>query len=105
MAWPNDWEVFVSYRRTDAVLAGEVVTALGQRGLRVWFDDSQLGGGETFDDSIRDAIDTSTLTLCLISRFYQQSQNCLFEYQYATQRRRLPLRVETGLALMDEIAR
>jgi hypothetical protein len=64
-----------------------------------------MSAGETFDDRIRWAIDASTVTLCLISSTYQQSENCLLEYQHAGPRRRLPLRIDQGLDLVDEIRR
>jgi TolB-like protein len=60
--------VFISYASQDAEAAGRICEALRAAGIEVWFDQSELRGGDAWDQSIRRQIKTCGLFLPLISR-------------------------------------
>jgi len=45
--------VFVSYASQDAEVAQRICEALRGAGIEVWFDKSELRGGDAWDQSIR----------------------------------------------------
>ena len=45
--------IFLSYASQDAVIARRIADALRSAGLDVWFDQSELRGGDAWDVSIR----------------------------------------------------
>src|SRR5665213_334125 len=59
--------VFVSYASQDADAARRICDALRALGLQVWFDQSELRGGEAWDASIRHQIKECALFLPVIS--------------------------------------
>jgi hypothetical protein len=60
--------VFISYASQDTAAAGRICEALRAAGIEVWFDQSELRGGDVWDQSIRKQIKTCTLFLPIISR-------------------------------------
>src|ERR1700720_2250825 len=60
--------VFLSYASQDAEAAGRICEALQAAGIEVWFDQSELRGGDAWDQSIRKQIKTCALFLPVISR-------------------------------------
>jgi len=60
--------VFLSYASEDAAAAVRVCEALRAGGIEVWFDRSELRGGDAWDQKIRHQIRSCTLFLPLISR-------------------------------------
>jgi TolB-like protein len=60
--------VFLSYASQDAEAAQKICEALRAAGIEVWFDQSELRGGDAWDQSIRRQIKTCTLFLPVISR-------------------------------------
>ena len=60
--------VFVSYASQDAEAAEKICEALRASGIEVWFDKSELRGGEAWDQSIRRQIKNCTLFIPIISR-------------------------------------
>jgi TolB-like protein/Tfp pilus assembly protein PilF len=60
--------VFISYASQDAETAGRICEALQAAGIEVWFDRSELRGGDAWDQSIRKQIKTCALFLPVISR-------------------------------------
>src|ERR1700734_1844034 len=60
--------VFISYASEDAEAAQRICEALGAAGIEVWFDKSELRGGDAWDQSIRKQIRTCALFLPLISK-------------------------------------
>ena len=46
--------VFLSYASQDAEVAGRICAALTRAGVEVWFDQSKLRGGDTWDAKIKD---------------------------------------------------
>ncbi len=60
--------VFLSYASQDAEAARRICEALRAGGIEVWFDQSELRGGDAWDRSIREQIKTCALFLPIISR-------------------------------------
>jgi TolB-like protein/Tfp pilus assembly protein PilF len=59
--------VFLSYASQDAEPARKICDALRAAGIEVWFDQSELRGGDAWDSSIRKQIKTCALFLPVIS--------------------------------------
>jgi TolB-like protein/Flp pilus assembly protein TadD len=60
--------VFLSYASEDAAAAERIATALRGAGIEVWFDKSELRGGDAWDQSIRRQIKSCALFIPVISR-------------------------------------
>ena len=59
--------VFLSYASQDAEAVRKICAALRAAGIEVWFDQSELRGGDAWDRSIRKQIKACTLFLPVIS--------------------------------------
>ena len=59
--------VFLSYASQDAEAAQKICEALRAAGIEVWFDQSELRGGDAWDTSIRKQIKTCALFIPVIS--------------------------------------
>jgi Tol biopolymer transport system component len=59
--------VFISYASQDAAAAARICSALRQGGVEVWFDQSELRGGDVWDQRIRREIRDCTLFMPVIS--------------------------------------
>lgn len=66
---PQGCDVFISYSRADTDVAASLYDTLTAQGLKVWYDKKNLGGrqGGPFLDLIKQAIDTSTLFVAILS--------------------------------------
>ena len=60
--------VFLSYASGDAAAAERICTSLRAAGIEVWFDRSELRGGDAWDQSIRKQIKGCALFVPVISR-------------------------------------
>jgi TolB-like protein len=60
--------VFLSYASQDATAAAEITRALRAGGIEVWFDQSELRGGDAWDASIRRQIKACSLFIPVISK-------------------------------------
>jgi len=60
--------VFLSYASQDSEAAQRICAALRSAGVEVWFDRSELRGGDAWDRSIRKQIKTCALFIPIISR-------------------------------------
>jgi TolB-like protein/tetratricopeptide (TPR) repeat protein len=60
--------VFISYASQDAVAAERIARALRAAEIEVWFDQSELRGGDAWDALIRRQIKTCALFMPLISK-------------------------------------
>ena len=60
--------VFLSYASQDAEAAQRLCNALRAAGIEVWFDQSELRGGDTWDASIRKQIKNCALFIPMVSR-------------------------------------
>ena len=59
--------VFLSYASQDAEAAQRICAALRSAGIEVWFDQSELRGGDAWDRRIRKQIHDCALFVCVIS--------------------------------------
>jgi TolB-like protein/Tfp pilus assembly protein PilF len=60
--------VFLSHASQDAEAAQRICEALRAAGIEVWFDQSELRGGDAWDQSIRKQIKTCALFMPIVSR-------------------------------------
>jgi len=60
--------VFLSYASEDSEAAQRIADALKAAGIEVWFDKSELGGGDAWDHKIRQQIQDCALFMPLVSR-------------------------------------
>jgi hypothetical protein len=59
--------IFLSYAKQDAKAAARICAALRESGIEVWFDQSELRGGDAWDAAIRRQIKTCALIIPVIS--------------------------------------
>src|SRR5579863_5667969 len=59
--------VFLSYASQDAEAAQKICEALRAAGIEVWLDQSELRGGDAWDQSIREQIQACALFIPIIS--------------------------------------
>ena len=83
--------VFLSYASQDADAAKRICDALRTAGIEVWFDQSELRGGDAWDQSIRKQIKTCALFIPVISRHTHERREGYFrlEWNLALDRSRL----------------
>ena len=74
--------VFLSYASEDAVAAERVCAALRAAGIEVWFDKSELRGGDAWDAAIRQQIKACTLFIPVISRSTQARGEGYFRLEW-----------------------
>jgi TolB-like protein/Tfp pilus assembly protein PilF len=74
--------VFLSYAREDAAAAGRIADALRSHGVEVWFDQSELRGGDAWDAKIRKQINECMLFLPVISRTTQDRGKGYFRLEW-----------------------
>ena len=67
MATEPSRAVFLSYASQDAQAAQRICEALGSSGIEVWFDQSELRGGDAWDLKIRQQIRDCALFIPIIS--------------------------------------
>ncbi len=65
---PHSDAVFISYASQDASAAERIASALRAAGIEVWFDQSELRGGDAWDASIRRQIKNCALFIAVISK-------------------------------------
>ncbi|MGH3429446.1 MAG: toll/interleukin-1 receptor domain-containing protein [Mycobacteriales bacterium] len=80
--------VFLSYASEDAPGAQKICAALRSAGIDVWFDQSELRGGDAWDQKIRREIRTCALFVPIISGSTQARTEGYFrlEWHLADQR-------------------
>ncbi|MCU0973695.1 MAG: TIR domain-containing protein, partial [Burkholderiales bacterium] len=74
--------VFLSYASQDAEIARRLADALRAVGLEVWFDQSELRGGDAWDASIRKRIKDCTLFVPVISRNTESRSEGYFRLEW-----------------------
>jgi TolB-like protein/lipoprotein NlpI len=63
----SEQAIFLSYASQDAVAAQHICAALRAAGIEVWFDQSELRGGDAWDAAIRKQIKACALFMPIIS--------------------------------------
>ncbi len=74
--------IFLSYASQDADAARRICEALRAAGLEVWFDQSELRGGDAWDASIRKQIKECALFIPIISDNTQQREEGYFRLEW-----------------------
>ena len=74
--------IFLSYASQDADAARRICDALRAAGLEVWFDQSELRGGDAWDASIRKQIKECALFVPIISNNTQQREEGYFRLEW-----------------------
>ena len=73
--------VFLSYASQDVEAATRISEALRARGIEVWFDQSELRGGDAWDASIRSQISACSLFVPIISKNTQARDEGYFRLE------------------------
>jgi TIR domain len=74
--------VFLSYASQDAEAAKRVCEALRSGGIEVWFDQSELRGGDAWDHKIRKLIRDCALFIPIISATTQGREEGYFRREW-----------------------
>jgi len=74
--------VFLSYASQDAAAAAPIAEALRAAGLKVWFDQSELRGGDAWDQMIRRQIKECSLFIAIISAQTEARQEGYFRREW-----------------------
>src|SRR5580700_3189753 len=83
--------VFLSYASEDSEAAQRIATALAASGVEVWFDKSELRGGDAWDQRIRKQIGTCALFVPVISARTQARSEGYFRLEWHLAERRTHL--------------
>jgi len=75
--------VFLSYASEDAEAAERVATALRAAGVEVWFDKSELRGGDAWDRQIREQIHDCRLFIPVISTNSERRDEGYFRREWS----------------------
>jgi hypothetical protein len=86
--------VFLSYASQDAEAAARICAVLRASGIEVWFDQSELRGGEAWDRQIRQQIHDCRLFIPVISANSEQRDEGYF-------RRNIWRRIRMGTAGLE----
>ena len=74
--------VFLSYASQDAEAAQRICEALRAAGIEVWFDQSELRGGDVWDQAIRRQIKACALFIPVISRHTHERREGYFRLEW-----------------------
>jgi TolB-like protein len=74
--------VFLSYASQDAEAAARICNTLRAAGIDVWFDQSELRGGDAWDQSIRKQIKNCALFIPLISQHTHERAEGYFRLEW-----------------------
>jgi TolB-like protein len=74
--------VFLSYASEDAAAAEQIAMALRTAGIEIWFDKSELRGGDVWDRMIRQRIRDCALFVPVISRHTQERLEGYFRLEW-----------------------
>ena len=74
--------IFLSYAREDTDAARRIADALRAFGVEVWFDQSELRGGDTWDSKIKKQIRECALFLPLVSQQTQERSEGYFRREW-----------------------
>jgi tetratricopeptide (TPR) repeat protein len=74
--------IFLSYASQDAEAARRIAEALRAAQVEVWFDQSELVGGDAWDQKIRKQIKDCALLIPIISRTTQERREAYFRLEW-----------------------
>jgi hypothetical protein len=73
------FDIYISYASEDSAFVRELVPALRDQGLRIWYDEGEIRIGERFLRTIEDGLEHSRYFLLILSRAYFKRPWALFE--------------------------
>ena len=79
---PASKAVFLSYASQDAEAAKRICEALRAAGVEVWFDQSELRGGDAWDANIRQQIGECALFVPFVSAATQARREGYFRLEW-----------------------
>jgi TolB-like protein/Tfp pilus assembly protein PilF len=74
--------VFLSYASEDVDAAARIASGLRAAGIEVWFDQSELRGGDAWDHHIREQIHNCRLFIPLISAHSEERDEGYFRFEW-----------------------
>jgi len=74
--------VFLSYASEDSEAAARIAAALATAGIEVWFDKSELRGGDAWDAAIRARIKACALFMPVVSANTQARAEGYFRLEW-----------------------
>ena len=77
-------QLFISHAASDREWAREFTTALGDLGADVWFDEFNIGLGDSISDSLEKALRESDVVVLPVTRESLNDSNFFFELGAAT---------------------
>ncbi|KAG2707346.1 hypothetical protein I3760_05G144600 [Carya illinoinensis] len=97
------WDVFLSFRGEDTrhTFTHNLYKSLEKQGIRAFFDDEGLRGGDEIKPGLFEAIEDSAASIAIISPNYASSHWCLEELSKICEYRRLLLPVFYGVNPSD----
>jgi len=73
---------FISYASEDRTVALKICEAIRRAGIEVWFDQSELRGGDAWDARIRKQIKTCDLFIALVSENTRAREEGYFRLEW-----------------------
>eukprot|EP00004_Rigifila_ramosa_P019607 TRINITY_DN5007_c0_g1_i1.p4 TRINITY_DN5007_c0_g1~~TRINITY_DN5007_c0_g1_i1.p4 ORF type:complete len:233 (-),score=45.83 TRINITY_DN5007_c0_g1_i1:98-796(-) len=87
--------IMVSYQWDSKKQVLRLKAVLEAAGYRVWFDEDQMGGN--MNARMAEAVEGAAAVVACVTEAYQKSHNCMLEFNYANEKRKLIIPV-----IMDE---
>lgn len=100
---PTIQPVFLSYAREDTDAARRIADALRSHGIEVWFDQSELRGGDAWDQKLRRQIKECALFVPIVSAHTQQRREGYFRLEWKLAVERTHLMAE-GVPFLTPVA-
>ena len=75
----EEWDVFISYARTDVEAVQPIDAALKREGLRVWRDEDEIETFEAITEGVRKGVEKSRVLICYYSARYPTRRACQWE--------------------------
>src|SRR3954471_1276417 len=82
MSAPENRAVFLSYASQDTEAVQRIADTLRAAGVEVWFDQSELAGGDAWDAKIRGQISSCALFMPVISANTQARREGYFRREW-----------------------
>jgi len=95
--------VFLSYASEDAEAAARICEALRSAGVEVWFDRSELRGGDAWDSQIKKQIQDCALFVPLVSAHTNERIEGYFRREWNLAKRRLLDRADDAAFLVPVV--
>lgn len=100
----NKYDVYICYSRKDHEVAKDISHFLDQHGLSYWIDIREIASGDSYAQSIVNAIRASTLFLFILSESSSNSNFCINELSIAKSYNKIlfPLTVDYSYQVMSD---